>query len=394
MLPEVLSRFGWQTHCTGKTHFYPQRKHCGFDSLDSYEGTQNFDGLYVNDYHDWLEEKTNGQIKEVDHGLSFNSWDARPSHLPEHLHNNSWVATKSIEFLRRRDKTRPFFLNLSFHRPHSPIDPPQIYADMYKDSELPDIPHGDWAEKHAVPTYAIDAWHGKLETKRMDRMRRLYFAQISHIDNQIGRILRYLKTNKIGPNIIIFTSDHGEMLGDHNLFRKTYAYEGSAKIPLIISNAGSVKGRIVTDPVVIEDLYPTILDLAGIPETEEIDGLSLAPFCDSKNYSLKRNYVHGEHSKCYDEEEAMQFLTDGKEKYIWFTKTGKEQLFDLSADPQELHNLSSNPAYSQRLNYWRLNLIIQLKNRTGDGMSDGKRLIPGVLVPSVRKPLKEVRMQM
>ena len=143
MLPERLGRAGYQTHCVGKTHFYPQRRHCGFDSLDSYEAGQNFDGLYVNDYHEWLRERSAGAFRDFDHGLDSNSWVARPSPLPEELHNNTWVVTKGIEFLRRRDRTRPFFLNLSFHRPHPPIDPPQAYWDMYKDRELPPVPVGD-----------------------------------------------------------------------------------------------------------------------------------------------------------------------------------------------------------------------------------------------------------
>ena len=124
MLPQVLGDAGYQTHCVGKTHFYPQRKHCGFHSLDSYEANQNFDGLYVNDYFEWLREKTNGRLRERDHGLDSNSWVARPSHLPEELHNNTWVATKGIEFLRRRDKTRPWLVKQSVHPPPPPRAPP------------------------------------------------------------------------------------------------------------------------------------------------------------------------------------------------------------------------------------------------------------------------------
>ncbi len=387
MLPEVLSSAGYQTHCVGKTHFFPQRKHCGFHSLDSYEANQNFDGTYINDYSEWLGEKTGYRQNEWDHGLSSNSWDTRPSHLPEELHNNSWVAAKGIDFIHRRDRTRPFFLNLSFHRPHPPIDPPEVYYNMYRDAELPDVPVGVWAGKHAVTIDSVDAWHGKLESGLLTKMRRAYYAQIAHIDNQIGRILRYLKYNKIGPNIVIFTSDHGEMLGDHNLFRKGYAFEGSSRIPLVISYAGPVKSKLVANPVVIEDLYPTILDLAGVGPVSGRDGLTLFPYCNEEDPVSVRDYIHGEHSRIYDKNEAMQFLTDGKEKYIWYTYTGEEQLFNLIRDPDELEDLSSDPGAQERLDFWRSILINKLAERKEDGLSDGKKLLSGTLLPAVRSSI-------
>jgi arylsulfatase A-like enzyme len=144
-LCDLLGRGGYQTHGVGKTHFYPQRKHMGFQSLDSCEGAQNLDGDYTNDYWEWLREKGNGLYEEQDHGVDWNSWVSRPSHLPEALHNNTWCVTKALEFVRRRDRTRPFFLNISFHRPHPPIDPPQVYFGLFKDKPLPPVPVGDWA---------------------------------------------------------------------------------------------------------------------------------------------------------------------------------------------------------------------------------------------------------
>lgn len=128
-LTEILSRSGYQTHCVGKTHFFPQRLPLGFESQDSYEALQNFGEGYVNDYFEWLKERTD--IREQDHGLESNSWVAGVSLLPEEWHNNSWVATRGIDFLEQRDRKRPFFLNLSFHRPHAPLDPPREYAEMY-----------------------------------------------------------------------------------------------------------------------------------------------------------------------------------------------------------------------------------------------------------------------
>jgi len=386
MLPELLSRAGYQTHCVGKTHFYPQRAHLGFHSLDSYEAGQNFDGTYVNDYHEWLREKTGGRLHEDDHGLTHNGWAARPSPLPEELHNNSWVATKGIEFLRRRDRTRPFFLNLSFHRPHAPLDPPKAYWDMYADREIPPVPVGDWAAVHDVPVDGLDAWHGHLDRRLLERARRAYYAQIAHIDCQIGRVLRALGRLNAGPTAVIFASDHGEMLGDHHMFRKTYAYEGSAGVPLIVALPGRGTARRCDLPVASEDLYPTMLQIAGIPVPRRTEGLSLLPLCRGERPDW-RPFLHGEHSACYSENEAMQYLTDGQEKYIWFTKTGREQLFDLREDPDELHDLSRDARARKRLELWRGRLVEVLAARPQDGLSDGKRLIPGKLLPAVRPEL-------
>ena len=388
MLPELLSRTGYQTHCVGKTHFYPQKVHLGFESLDSYEAGQNFDGTYVNDYFEWLRERTDGRVHERDHGLQSNSWVAAPSHLPAELHNNTWVADKAIEFLRRRHQGRPFFLNVSFHRPHAPLDPPQPWYDLYSERKLPPAPVGDWAARHDVPVTDVNAWHGRLSDDLLARARRAYYAQVAHIDSQIGRLMEALAGEvRPGPTAFIFTSDHGEMLGDHHLFRKTYAYEGSAGVPLVLALPEGGQAPTCDAPVASEDLYPTILEIAGLPVPDGTEGLSLLSLFARGDRPAWREWLHGEHAGSYSPDEAMQYMTDGKEKYIWFTESGREQLFDLESDPDELHDLSGDPAARDRLSLWRGRMIEHLASRPQDGLSDGARLIPGTLLPAVRPEL-------
>ncbi len=387
-LPAILSEAGYQTHCVGKTHFYPQRAHLGFHSLESYEGWQRFDPGYESDYAVWLRERTNGRVEEIDHGVDANSWYARPSHLPEELHNNTWVVTRGIDFLRRRDPTRPFFLNLSFHRPHAPVDPPRAFFDLYRDRELPPVPVGDWASRHDVPVDDVNAWRGRLPQRALDRLRRAYFAQIAHIDNQIGRFLVALRHARTGPTWILFTSDHGEMLGDHHLFRKTFAYEGSAGTPLILCPPGRADRHVCGAPVSQTDILPTILEIAGAPVPAEAEGRSLLPLLSNDPESVGwRDAVHGEHSPCYAADHGMQFLTDGKEKYIWYTSDGREEFFDLEADPTETRNLAGDPAAAERVARWRERMIRELAGRPQDGLSDGRRLIPGRSLPAVRPEL-------
>ncbi len=383
-----LSRGGYQTHCIGKTHFFPQRTHLGFDAIESYEGAQNFDGHFVNDYWEWLRERAGGHVNETLHGADWNSWVARPSHLPEALHNNSWVVTRGIEFLRRRDPTRPFFLNLSFHRPHAPLDPPQVFWDLYRDRPLPPVPVGDWAGRFDRPVEDANDWHGRLPPRLLDAARRAYYAQIAHIDSQIGRLRIALREQRAGETWIVFTADHGEMLGDHFLFRKTYAYEGSARTPLIVCPPTPSARHVCDAPVTQEDLMPTMLDIAGVPIPPGVEGRSVLPLLDGPSKTPWRPYVHGEHANCYGQEGmGVQYVTDGRVKYVWYTLSGREELFDLVRDREERHDCSRDPACRDLLEFWRARLAAELAPRVQDGLSDGKRLIPGTSLPQVRPEL-------
>jgi arylsulfatase A-like enzyme len=234
----------------------------------------------------------------------------------------------------------------------------------------------------------INAWCGRLPTRLIERARRAYYAQIAHIDSQIGRFLMTLRLSQPGPTWLIFTSDHGEMLGDHHLFRKTYAYEGSAKTPLIICPPDGSRLHICDAPVSQEDMMPTILDIAHANIPTRIEGASLLPLLTATPESVGwRAYVHGEHSPFYTPDQGMQYLTDSKEKYIWFTQSGKEQFFDLTIDPNELHDLAQDSKHQARVAVWRSRLVQELAPRVRDGLSDGTQLLPGKSLPAVRPEL-------
>jgi arylsulfatase A-like enzyme len=307
------------------------------------------------------------------------------------------VAARSIDLLRRRDRTRPFFLFMSFHRPHPPLDPPAVYWDMYRDREVPPVPVGAWASGNDVTMDGVSAFRGRLPGAVLARSRRAYWAQIAHIDNQIGRLINALRRElQPGPTWFVFSSDHGEMLGDHHLFRKCHAYEGSARIPLVIcppgaefsETAGSPVGDFLrTAPVTLTDLYPTILEMAGLPVPARTEGRSLLPLLKGDRPVAGREYVHGEHSGLFLPEMDMQYLTDGRWKYIWFPATGREQLFELSSDPDELRDLAADPTCREQLELWRSRLATQLAPRGEDGLSEGGKLIPGRRLPTVRPAL-------
>ncbi len=373
---------GYQTLNVGKTHFYPQRTRLGFEESFLYD-PQTLDPGFESDYETWLRQASGGMVEDTAQGRNNNSWLATPWPYPEYLHPTNWTTTVAIERLERRDPQRPYFLQVGYHRPHPPLDPPLPFLELYRDAELPPVPVGDWAERFGSPTTRLDASEGRLPDRVLDRARRAYYAQVTHLDHQIGRLLYSLgRRGALNNTWVIFTSDHGELLGDHHLLRKTTPHEGSAGIPLIVRPPGPAQRRRSDRPVTHMDLMPTLLDIAGLETPASVEGSSLLPLVRGEETPW-REFVHGEHSPC---PYGWQYLTDGREKYLWETVSGQEWLFDLQWDPQECHDLSGDPAWSERLETWRGRLVEILAQRPQDGLTDGKRLLPGSL-PAVRERL-------
>lgn len=207
----------------------------------------------------------------------------------------------------------------------------------------------------------------------MNRARAAYYALITHIDDQIGRLLNALQEYGVYNNtMILFTSDHGELLGDHHYFRKGLPYEGSAKIPFMISDPsgkmGFHAGSEVNEVIELRDIMPTLLSAAGVSIPPTVEGLDLLPLCRGEAGSW-REYIHGEHS--YGRL-SNHYATDGKEKYLWFSQTGEEQLFDLTRDPQELIDLSDDSAQASRLALWRQRVIAELEGREEGYVQNGE----------------------
>src|SRR5699024_6944162 len=395
-LPEVLSEHGYHTVGVGKMHFRPQRSLQGFHRTVLDESRRRLDPDFCSDYQQWFELNAPPGSNTYDHGIDANSWMARPTTVPEHLHPTNWTATEAIQAVRTRDPSRPLFLTLSFARPHSPYDPPSYYFDLYDRQALPQAAVGDWAGRNDVPQDAADvnAWRGKRSPAEVARARAGYFGSITHIDHQIGRVLIELRQAGLMENtLFVFTSDHGDMLGDHHLWRKTYGYEGSAHIPFIVRLPESLRtnaARAQSDtPVCLQDIMPTILEACDLPIPETVDGRSVVGECLGLE-TTPRRFVHGEHSTCYHPDQEMQYLTDGRWKYIWLPRLDEqqytqEQLFDLAADPYECHDLAESAQHSDTLAYWRAQLVEILAAREA-GLTDGDRLVSQVGKEYLRSP--------
>lgn len=250
------------------------------------------------------------------------------------------------------------------------------------DLVLPQPDIGDWVDAD-VPEAGrgakTDGAQVRLSGELLRRCRAAYYGMINHVDDQIGRLCNIL--NRMGlfnDCLFIFTSDHGEMLGDHHMFRKTFAYETSARVPFIVKTPHWMECRnpLRAEQVVgLQDVMPTMLDAAGIEVPDTLSGKSLLPILRGENTGW-RDYLHGEHSGCYDTNDAVQFVTDGQEKFIWYTQTGKEQFFDLRSDPNECRDLIKTDAAQQRVSTWRQHMIDTLRDRT-EGFVANNELVAG-----------------
>lgn len=378
-----MSAAGYHTQAVGKMHVHPARNLVGFHNVVLCDGylhaerrqARNYD--LVDDYMPWLRQRVGADADVILHGLNCNSWVARPWPYHEDVHPSTYVTTMAVDFLRRRDPTKPFFLFASYHRPHPPLDPPQAFFDQYIGQQFPPVPMGDWADREArMKGVDGDLGLGFMGERQLHRARAAYYAQMTHIDHQVGRLYEYLAEHEVMNNtMFVFASDHGELLGDHNLFRKSLPYDGSIRVPLIIApppgwtcNRGSNCDTVVE----LRDIMPTILEACGAAIPNTVDGQSLLPLTRGEPVAW-RPYLHGEHAAG---ERSNHWITDGRAKFIWFSQTGREQFFDLVADPQELRDLIQEPSAKPNIQQFRRWLIEELTGRE-EGYTDGQQLITG-----------------
>jgi len=381
-LPELLKEAGYSTLLVGRNmHQVAASGDCGFQR-------RILGSTYIeNDAYDrFLREaapETGGiraLVKKL--GVTFNHWQASPWPLADELHPTEWVIAQSRKVVKESETERPLFLTTSLYAPHPPLFPPKKYFDKYLKRDLPEPARGDWVNWSALSPKGDKAGHRILlkgETLRAAQAG--YFGLIEHLDERISSLTNDFKarSEKAGrPWIIVFTSDHGEMLGDHGYFRKCEPFEGSANIPFIICGSpdlGFKPGLRVDRPVCLEDIMPTLLSAAGISIPATVDGIDLLPVLRGKKRTI-REWLHFEHAPCYSQAQAYHALTDGRYKYIWRPLSGDEHLFDLAEDPREEKDLSRIKSHQARLRTWRERLADRLADRP-ERFSKNGRLIAG-----------------
>jgi len=351
VLPTLMTTLhdaGYRTQAVGKMHF--QGQHYGFHNIKTQEECPRV--RIDDDYLMFLKE--NGIRTRFPHGYrNLLYFQPQTTALPEQFTPEAWVADQSIQFLTdhlRYRGSQPFLLWSSWIAPHPPFAACSPYDQMYSpdDIDLPDYmnrPLSDLPETVWSSRARLDGAHH--DPDRMRRIKALYYGKVSHVDACIGRLMQHLDQLGLFENtIVIFTSDHGEMLGDHGLAQKQVPYEASIRIPFIIRWPHLTQpGQISHDLVSLLDLFPTLIETMELPYPGDVGDLA--------GESLYRCQIEADNSSGHrlgtDRERIFIDLYSGKQrwvavrsrqqKYIAWASGGREELYDLVADPQEHHNL-------------------------------------------------------
>lgn len=378
-LPRLLGDAGYATCAIGKNHFHPQRNAHGYHRAILDESGRVESPQFRSDYRAWFWSQAPNLDPDAT-GIGWNDYRADRYALPEALHPTAWTGETAVRYLDSYDGAAPFFLKVSFARPHSPYDPPGRYMDEFREAEIPSASIGTWADQFRPRSSREPTlWHGDLGAAQIRRSRQGYYGSIRFIDDQIGRILDAL--HRIGcyeDTLIVFVSDHGDMLGDHHHWRKCYAYEGSARVPLIVRWPGGLvsaeRGQLRDEVAELRDILPTFLHAAGIDVPDSVDGRSLLDPVSGRE-EVWRRYLDLEHNTCYSPRNHWNALVDGSWKYVYHALDGAEQLFLLDTDPGERVDLAGDPSQASELRMWRARLVEHFSER-GAPYLKGGRLSP------------------
>jgi len=341
MLAQTFRDAGYQAYAVGKLHVYPQRDRIGFDDvLLAEEGRPQLGA--VDDYDLYLAEAGHAG-EQFAHGMNNNDYLFRPWHLPERTHVTNWITREASRMVKRRDPTRPAFWHVSYTHPHPPLVPLDSYLSMYAMLDVDAPFDAPWAEgdlPRALETVRRH-WGGRPAPARLAAIRRAFYALCTHIDHQLRVLLGTLREEGVlDDTVVMVTADHGDMLGDFGLWAKRLFYEGSAQVPMLLMGTkgdprvaeGAVDDRLVG----LQDVMPTLLDLAGVPVPDTVDGISMV--------GPRRDLLIGE---CREDDNATRMAHDGRHKLIWYPAGNVVQLFDLEQDPLETTDVANDSGYAE-----------------------------------------------
>jgi len=346
-LAHALSRLGYRTFGAGKFHFIPHFKGqlpTMETHPDPYYGFQEF--------HLGEDQRRGEQALWIERNHP--RYAGKPDHeIPVELHNSYWVASHTIDFLRRRARdSEPFFAFASFVDPHNGYNPPEPYRSMYKPADMPG-PVRQPRELEGKPPHMARISQGQKQLlDNIPYNRAQYYGEVTFIDDSLSRILKALDQYQLRENtLVVFLSDHSDLLGDHHLFFKgPYHYRHCASVPLIVNWPGRVQAGTVIDGIVQEiDVMPTILDLIGVPAVEGVQGRSQKSVLTGSNKdtgyesALIEHAISGVTRDLGDGQQSdasfdLYTLRTSEWRISYYRGKGYGELYDLSADPNEFVN--------------------------------------------------------
>ncbi len=369
-LPTLAQTFrdaGYQAYAVGKTHTYPQRDRIGFDDIQLDDEGRTLHGV-TDDYEIFLGDK--GFLgRQFGHGMSNNAYTTTPWHLPEEVHATNWATDTLARYIRRRDPKRPGFWYLGYRHPHPPLVPPQRILEHYAGVEMDRKVVGDWARDTSQLPYHLQGVSARsvYSQREEEAARRGFYALCTHIDQQIGSLIGTIREEGIlDDTIIMFTSDHGDMLGNHNLWAKQTFYEWSAGIPMIVMGTRNCRqvgfGRTDDRLVCLKDVMPTLLDLCGIPVPESVEGLSMIN-------GSQRETLYGEFG---ESGHCSRMVRDRTHKLIYYPTGNTFQLFDIENDPDEMVDLSQDRGQRERIGRLKKLMIDEFYGSDLDWLKNGE----------------------
>lgn len=383
LMPRLLQQAGYGTAMIGKLHVtpcmapsQPQDGDYGFDLIRLTEGEQ------PGGYRHWLRQTAPGEYDKLRHSFP----PQRPGDvyepdevLPEELHPTRWVGDQALDAWQRRVQHKPFFMHVSFPDPHHPFQVPKRFAEQVSQDALPERipPPEDW---DSLPVHFGRYYHGQdpLIPQRLcdfdedlwRRIRTYYYGMVNFIDEEIGRILQAVAASG-EETLVIFTSDHGELLGDHGLLYKgLFHYDTLLRVPLIVAGEGvEHRAQVVGTPVQEIDLMPTALATCGVTVPYGCQGQILPgvgrPVTDAP-YDFTLSEQRG---PWYTPELRAVTLRSNEWKLTLYSPDQKGELYHLAEDPQERQNLWEDSDYREIRN----ELTRQLARRLMDSASPGGR---------------------
>lgn len=376
-IAHYLDRAGYMTALIGKMHFVDAQTH-GFGYKLDFNDWWQYLGpktkLYANELGHpnsgsglpeiddlWRDfgDPWKGQ-RELDDRLGAVSM-GRVSKLDERDHFESFIARESIRFLTNHGKQQPFFLVTSFLKPHDPFMPAARFASMFRaeDMKLPDT----WGKVDLtkVPQEIRNAIRRNAPTPELadpEKAKRhiaFYYASLAQMDDCLGRVLNALRELDLEKDtIVLYTSDHGEMLGEHGLWQKFVFYEPSVGVPLIVRSPGVIReGARSKTPVSLVQVVPTLLELCGLPAVSGLDAPSFT--ADLREPSRTRDTtVYAEYN--LRNPRAKYMIRRGDFKYNYYVNDIAE-LYNLREDPKEMRNLALEPASARKVEQMKAELF-------------------------------------
>jgi len=388
VLGTELTKLGYTTYAMGKLHYHPYTppgqpktthgiQHVEF--AESGRWANLYDGAAgLEDYLDYLEAVGWGGYSRA-HAVGNNDIFPTVSPLPEEHYVDSWVASRAVSHMQQHledTPDKPFFMWASFPKPHSPYDPPRPYDAMYDPREIPlpigtidDIRNRGLDEDYA--RYFKYQWDTVSDAAKQVILAH-YYGLISFQDKQVGRMLDFLQQAGVRDNtIVIFTADHGDMMGDFGLYFKTVMYRGSIDVPFIVSYPNGLPANIVSNELVgLQDIFPTLFAFAGKTDINT-DGLDLAPIIKGEQPG-RESYVAYFCTDEYPQNGRIALVTKDF-KYIYTVSGGVEELYDMKNDPCEKNNLATKPEFAALLCEKRSELHRWCVQNNHSQMLDGDR---------------------